>query len=334
MSFMESEVCLITGTSWALLLIFLLLLFSRTRLSSFSRYAKRVCLLSGLQPILRRPWFSAFGIIGCVLPLLMLWVSPVLAGRTRPVSSSFLPSLNQATQQTTAHPSENDEGRPLARKAPQATPKKQRVKRDQDYLTQLKELDIPESAKAARTRLVATLQDKKSLAAKRLWTESGMSASGRKQGVSQTMLQNVVDAEPSCHQMCPVSSWRKSHIYFSNWPRLIPGEKTGHKHELPDRAYCQREKAAIKRFLDFQDDDLKELAESGSVRAFSALNQQFPENLETFKDFIGLFGEGGEHDSPKACITLHFNARWQRNRRVSPPGTGILGLVTGQGLGG
>ena len=117
--------------------------------------------MSGLQPILRRPWFSAFGVIGCVLPLLMLWVSPVLAGRTRPVSSSFLPSLNQATQQTTAHPSENDEGRPLARKARQATPKKQRVKRGQDYLTQLKELDIPESAKAARTRLVATLQDKK-----------------------------------------------------------------------------------------------------------------------------------------------------------------------------
>ena len=295
-------------------------LFSRTRLSSFSQHAKRVCLLSGLQPILGRPWFSAFGIIGCVLSLLLLWVSPVLAGRTRPVSSSFLPSLNQTTQQTTAHPLENDEGRPLARKAPQATPKKQRVKRGQDYLTQLKELDIPESAKAARTRLVTTFQDKKITCGQKfvdrvrdvciLEKKRSKSADAPKPGRRGAELPPDV----SCQFL------KKSHIYFSNLATAGTSAKKQALNTSCLTGLMPKNKGAIKRFLDFQDDDLKELAESGSVRAFSALNTQFPENLQAFKDFIGLFGEG-ENRIPRTHVSRFTSMHC---------GKGTEGLASGQ----
>ena len=222
----------------------------------------------------------------------MLWVSPVLAGRTRPVSSSCLPSLNQSTQQSTTHPSKNDEGRPLVRKAPQATPKKKRVKRGQDYLTQLKELDIPESAKVARTKLVATLQDKK--------ITCGQTFVDRVRDVCTWEKKRSMPPDaPKCGgrraELPPDVSrqfLRKSHIYFS---KLAMADTPAKKQAINTSCLTgllRKRKSAIKRFLDFQDDDLKELAESGAVRAFSALNTQFPENLETFKDFIDLFGEG------------------------------------------
>ena len=295
--------------------------------------------MSGLQPILRRSWFSVFWIIGCVLPLLMLWVSPVLAGRTQPVSSSCLPFLNQATQQTSAHSSKNDGGRPLsgreesfdnqelcsgyvtspavnqktkqakcnARKAPQATPKKQRVKRGQDYLTQLKELDIPESAKTARTRLVATLQDKKITCGQTfvdrvrdvcIWEKTrSKSADVPIRGRRGRRGRRGAELPPDVSRQF----LGKSHIYFSSLATAgTPAQQAINTSCLT--GLMPKRKAAIKRFLDFQDDDIKELAESGSVRAFTALNQQFPENLQTFKDFIDLFGEG-ENTIPKTHVS-------------------------------
>ena len=232
----------------------------------------------------------------------MLWVSPVLAGRTRPVSSSFLPSLNQATQQTTAHPLKNDEGRPLARKAPQATPKKQRVKKGRNFLIQLKKLDIPESAKAARIKLVATLQDKK--------ITCGQTFVDRVRGVCiwEKKRSQSADApkrgNPGVELPPDVSRQflRKSNIYFSNLATVGTSAKKQAINTSCLTGLLPKTKVGIKRFLDFQDDDLKELAESGSVRAFSALNQQFPENLENFKDFIDLFGEG-ENTIPRTHVT-------------------------------
>ena len=221
----------------------------------------------------------------------MLWVSPVLAGRTRPVSSSFPPTLNQAAHQTTADLSKNDEGRPLARKVPQVTPKKQRVKRDQDYLTQLKELDIPDSAKAARTMLVATLQDNKITCGQTfvdrvryvcIWDKTrSKSPDAPKRGRRRAELPADVSRQ----------FLRKSHIYFSS---LATADTPAKKQAINTSCLTgllPKSKAGIKRFLDFHDDDINDLAESGSAQAFSALNQKFPENLETFKDFIGLFGE-------------------------------------------
>ena len=239
----------------------------------------------------------------------------------------FLPSLNQATQQTTAHPSENDKGRPLARKAPQATPKKQRVKRGQDYLTQLKELDIPESAKAARTKLVATLQDKKITCGKTfvdrvrdvcIWEKTrSKSADVPKRGGRGAELPPDVSRQ----------FLRKSHIYLS---KLVTVGTSAKKQTINTSCLVgllPKTKTAIKQFLNFQDDDLKELAESGSVRAFSALNKQFPENLETFKDFIGLFGEGENSISRKHVSRFTSMHAGKGTEGLAPRAHGVLGLV-------
>ena len=287
--------------------------------------------MSGLQPILQRSWFSAFGIIGCVLSLLMLWVSPVLAGRTRPVSSSFLPSLNQATQQTTAHSSENDEGRPLARKAPQATPNKQRVKRDQDYLTQLKELDIPESAKAARTRLVATLQDKNITCGKTFVDRvRDVSIWEKKRSMSP-------DASKGDRRGAELPSGasrqflRKSHTYFSKLAMAdIPTKKKAINTSCLT-GLIPNAKGAIKRFLDFQDDDLIELAESGPVQAFSALHRQFPKDLKAFKDFIDLFGEG-VNKIPRKHVSRFTSMQHNRGvKGVAPRAKAFWGWLQDKG---
>ena len=155
-----------------------------------------------------------------------------------------------------------------------------------------------------------------------------MSASGRKQGVKSA------DA-PKCGsrgaELPPDVSRQflgKSHIYFS---KLATADTSAKKQAINTSCLTgllQKRKSAIKRFLDFQDDDLKELAESGGVRAFSALNQQFPENLETFKDFIGLFGEG-ENKIPRKHVSRFTSMHGGKGTEGLAPGQGVLGLVAG-----
>ena len=121
---------------------------------------------------------------------------------------------------------------------------------------------------------------------------------------------------------------RKSHIYLSKLVTVGTSTKKQTINTSCLVGLLPKSKTAIKQFLNFQDDDLKELAESGSVRAFSALNTQFPENLETFKDFIGLFGEGENSISRKHVSRFTSMHAGKGTEGLAPPG--ILGLVEGQ----
>ena len=113
---------------------------------------------------------------------------------------------------------------------------------------------------------------------------------------------------------------KKSHIYFSN---LATADTSAKKQAINTSCLTglmPKNKGAIKRFLNFQDDDHQRTGRIRVCRSLLGLESTVSRKSGDFQRFYRFVWGRGEQDSPDTCLPFHFNAQWQRNKRVSPPG--------------